>query len=552
MSYFKVVRNKNKNIKNNKNSGKYRARYLLLDTEAEVVKVYSNIIDEDFMFANEKIDDIEFRKRLVKKFNKILYQRQKDYKNKHLIVSFSHLLNDEEIEKAYKIIEDYLLSRFNSIYLVAVHRENRENNDRTAFHIILSKENFMKMIDFNRVEFFEIKKELNKFFDKANLLNETEKKAFKNLLDNKTTKSNKNRKQDIKNKMIDIAESIMNAIKNDDFEEAKKLIDKYNFNVEYKKAKKRERLYIIADIEVDNEKRVEIRIRADRHIKSFYQNYFELLRTLVEVDNVKKFAKREKDKKRVDEVDIGLSEIKTFNQSFKEIEKTREIEKTNKEYRNEYRKRLYELNRELQKSIERIRKFTARNRTIENREREANNFELKITREYTAKFKSFEINENEFDAKLSSVRRKYKEDREYAKRKLKELESLKLELERQRQRKEEEKKRKQLIVSKLHKIIDSHNVVELFVNDFVEKREYSIYKAKELINNVENINDLKEVVKQLKNDNNVLSNFVNYFVEKVKKEFDIDVDVEEKTEEKEENIEIKINLNNDYKRFMDR
>ena len=289
MSYFKVIRQ-------GKGDGAGRVRYLLLNSEGEPVKVYSNIVEDLFLNANENLQDENYRRKLANRYNQILKARQGDYKTKHLVVSFSHELNNEEIEKAVNIIENTLAYKIaDTTYLVVVHKEP---NDRTAFHIVVSRNSKNKVIDFNQKEFHLTKREIAENLKNAGLLNELELRAYNNLIENRASKENKVKGQDIKNKIKDIASKIMEHLENGRIKNAKALMNYYSFKVEWYKAGekspvkneilKRNRLYVSAVIKDKKENKYKrVYIRADKHLKAFFSKYADIHNDLLELEELK-------------------------------------------------------------------------------------------------------------------------------------------------------------------------------------------------------------------------------------------------------------------------
>ena len=294
MSYFKVVRQ-------GKGDGAGRVRYLLLNSDGEPAKVYSNIVEDLFLNANENLQDENYRRKLANRYNQILKARQGDYKTKHLVVSFSHLLDDEEIEKAVNIIETQLAFKIaDTSYMIVIHKEP---NERTAFHIVVSRNSQGKIIDFNKKEFYLTKKELAENLKNAGLLNEVELKTYRNLRENRASKEYKAKGQDIKNKVKDIASKIMEHLKNGKIKNAKALVNYYDFKVEWYKAGekspvkneilKRDRLYVSAVVRDKKEGYKRVYIRADKHLKSFFSKYTDIQNKLIELEELKKPRKAE-------------------------------------------------------------------------------------------------------------------------------------------------------------------------------------------------------------------------------------------------------------------
>ena len=328
MSYFKV-------IKQGKGDGAGRVRYLLLHSDGEPVKVYSNIVEDLFLYANENLQDENYRRKLANRFNQILKYRQNDYKTKHLVVSFSHLLDDEELEKAVNIIEETLAYKISdTAYMIVVHREP---NNRTAFHIVVSRNSQNKLIDFNQKEFYLTKKELAENLKNAGLMNELEIKAYNNLKENKA-KENKVKGQDIKNRVKDIASKIMEHLENGRIKNAKALINYYSFKVELYRAGekspvknetlKRDRLYVSAVIKDKKEKKYKrIYIRADKHLKSFFSKYIDIHNKLAELEEIKQINKKAEQKaeiKNIPDLSVSVPSIPKMPRTVLKVEKTQQ------------------------------------------------------------------------------------------------------------------------------------------------------------------------------------------------------------------------------------
>ena len=373
MSYFKVIPQK-------KGDGAGRVRYLLLNSDGEPVKVYSNIVEDLFLNANENLQDENYKRKLANRFNQILKYRQNEYKTKHLVVSFSHLLSDEEIEKAVNIIETQLAFKIaDTSYMIVIHKEP---NERTAFHIVVSRNSQGKIIDFNKKEFYLTKKELAEQFKNAGLMNELEIKAYNNLKENKATKENKVKGQDIKNKIKDIATKIMEHLENGRIKNAKALANYYDFKVEWYKAGerspvkdeilKRNRLYVSAVIKDKKEKKYKrIYIRADKHLKAFFSKYTDIQNKLIELEELKKPRKAEQKAEIKNIPDLSIPSIPKMPIPKPALKKIK-VEKPQQEQKRERRNKHIFISKAIQENFEKILKKI--------RERENKAIEMKIRR----------------------------------------------------------------------------------------------------------------------------------------------------------------------------
>jgi len=158
-----------KRIPNGQGDGAGRARYSL----KKAVMIRTDMPSYLSLLTDSPTTE-ELRRDIADEFNRQLLIHQGDYRTQHFVVSFSHHLPMEEIEKVLDRLEE-IFSDPLRLHLFAVHQEEHG----TAIHIVESADPEGRLRHLSRKEFFDLKKAVIK--ELQPFLNSREKEVARNF-----------------------------------------------------------------------------------------------------------------------------------------------------------------------------------------------------------------------------------------------------------------------------------------------------------------------------------------------------------------------------------